>query len=133
MDKFNKYQKATNTNGRGFEKRKFERFYLPATVAYSVPGKKQVTGETPARNISLGGIQFRVKEAVEPGSHMTLQIHLSSRTLPTSAEGEVVWVKESHRIVGGFVVGLKFAQVDYFDLHKLLQNALPLFHRDGFC
>lgn len=133
MDKSDKDQKATNTTGAGFEKRKFERFYLPATVEYSVPGEKQLTGDAAARNISLGGIQFRVKEAVEPGSHITLQIHLSSHTFPTLAEGEVVWIRESHRVSGGFVVGLKFTRVDYFDLHKLLRNALPLFYRDGFC
>lgn len=130
MYKFNKDEKAININKNPIERRTFERFYLPvAVIRYSVLGKEWFKGETMIKNISLGGIQFCVKEALEVGSRVTLQIHRPSHPFSTQATGEVVWIKENHRFGGGFVVGLKFTQADFFDLQKLLKDALPLFHQ----
>ena len=113
------------------ERRNFERFYLPGAVQYSVPGKEQLKGNATAKNISLGGIQFRVQDAINLGSRVTLRIHLPRRATPTTAIGEVVWIKEHHKIGGGFMVGLRFTQADPFDLEELLKGALPFFHRAG--
>ena len=129
MYKFNKDEKATNVNKSAVERRNFERFYLPVAVQYSIPGKKQIKGDSTAKNISLGGIQFHVQDAMDLGSRITLRIHLPRRATPTTVIGEVVWIKEHHKIGGGFMVGLKFTQADPFDLEELLKGALPFFHR----
>ncbi len=103
------------------EERSFERFNLPVQIEYSVPGKGWLKGEATAKNISLGGIQFLTKEKIALGSRVALRIALPSRTRPTTATGELIWLKENPVSGKGFQVGIKFIQADPFDLEELLR------------
>lgn len=105
------------------EERISERFDLPVEIGYSVPGKGELRGETKARNISFGGVQFQVKERIDPGSIITMQIFLPRRLRATTAKGEVVWLKENRISGKGFHVGVRFLQADPYDLEELLLAA----------
>ena len=102
------------------EERISERFDVPVEIAYSVPGKEGLRGESTARNISLGGVQFQIKERVPAGSTIALRIFLPRRLRATTATGEVVWLKENRISGKGFHVGVRFLQADPYDLEELL-------------
>ena len=104
------------------EERDFERFDLPVEIEYIVPEKEWLKGESTAKNISLGGIQFQVKEKIELGSRVALRITLPRRSRVTTAAGELVWLKENRTAGKGFQVGVRFTQADPFDLEELLRE-----------
>ena len=102
------------------EGRNFERLDLPVEVEYTIPGKGWLKGGATAKNISLGGIQFQVKERLDLGCRLSLRIYLPRRERPTTASGELVWLKENRPRGKGFDVGVRFTQADPFDLEELL-------------
>lgn len=104
------------------EERYFERVGSPIEVEYTVPGKGWLKGESIAKDISLGGIQLQVKEKIEPGSRIALRIRLPRRQRPTTATGELVWLRENRPSGKGFNVGIRFTQADPFDLEELLRE-----------
>ena len=106
------------------EGRNFERVDLPVEIEYAVPGKDWLKGEAKVKNISLGGMQFQVKEKLELGCRVTLRIRLPRRPRTTTATGELVWLKD-HPRGKGFDVGVRFTQADPFDLEELLQSFSP--------
>ncbi|MFH1858109.1 MAG: PilZ domain-containing protein, partial [Candidatus Omnitrophota bacterium] len=91
-------------------------------VEYNFPGKGWLWGETRSKDISLGGIQFQVDGKIELGSRIALRIRIPNWQRPTTAAGEIVWIKQARAANNKYNIGVRFTQADPFDLEKLLKQ-----------
>jgi len=105
------------------KQRDFERFNFPIEVEYEVPSRGNLQGQTEATNISLGGIEFQIKEKLRVGTMLSLRIHFPRRNRITLASGELIWRKEAP-FPGKerYAVGVRFIQADPFEFEELLRS-----------
>lgn len=104
-----------------FERRVFPRFQLEIPVTYQVlphgGGAVEGAAGSPAStgNISLGGLQLNLPEAVQVGDRLQIRMFLTDPTGPRRIEatGRVIWVQPAEGAAGPSLVkaGLAFDQI----------------------
>lgn len=111
------------------DKRNFPRLSAAVEVEYTllkdVPGEKK----TYTKNISAGGICLIVYEKMEPGSILSLKVHLPDVQRPIEIRGKVVWM--SHFTIGSdqrdrYDLGIEFTEVAESVRQKISQYLFKL-------
>ena len=70
-------------------------------------------------DISPGGIRFPLRQRLEPGSYLKLEIISDTLGHPIPLTGEVVWIKEKELSPLPFEIGVRFLEITADDLENL--------------
>ncbi|MDD5454610.1 MAG: PilZ domain-containing protein [Candidatus Ratteibacteria bacterium] len=110
---------------QGPDRRRYPRFDFPFFIRYkkSEEISKTSTGEgnilfvekgqdiSIARDVSIGGICFAVKEPLPPRAKLTVEIFTPIKSAPFTAFAEVVWQKK-RALSSTYLTGVSFLQLD---------------------
>lgn len=77
-------------------------------------GDSEVSCEA-IHDISLGGIRLALSSQQQPGARIKLCFTLSDSDSTMDLSGQIVWARQ----VEPFVVGIRFHDMDYGQLHSL--------------
>ena len=104
------------------DKRRFLRVVFPFTIHIFMPNLLAISAYT--EDISEGGVRVTIKEKIDAGSVIDLEIFV--REEPLRAKGRVIWVKEraSDLIEGElfFDIGIEFQDISQDDRNVIQQH-----------
>jgi c-di-GMP-binding flagellar brake protein YcgR len=108
------------------ERRKFERIEAPVRVKYKLLSEGSPGVDTAGKNIGGGGIRLSLKEKLQPGTLLKLEIGLPSSTNPITAIGKVVWIKEvliqNKNVTSYYDTGIEFVKVSLVALGRIYKH-----------
>jgi c-di-GMP-binding flagellar brake protein YcgR len=105
------------------ERRKYIRLDSSINVDYRVIGRQHVEDKTLCKNISAGGVRIHLKERVPAHTQLDIKFVLPNDSKQISVVGEVVWQTDKDA-KGDFDTGIKYVQIDSFDMQKITDYVL---------
>lgn len=95
------------------ERRKHARLNLSMKVDYKVSSLGEEPKSTISRDISLGGVLLLVKERMDTGTPLELDIYLTEEeTKPIKTKAQVIWQGELGEKAEGFYhTGISFSEI----------------------
>lgn len=110
----------------GAEKRRSKRFSIDhhSIVAYKIGFLQRAAfrGQNIARrvsNLSEGGACLLLEKKVDIGTPVKVLVMLNKFDDVFEAEGEVCWIKKSHKKGGSYEAGVRFTKVDPIHSRKI--------------
>jgi c-di-GMP-binding flagellar brake protein YcgR len=79
--------------GKFKEKRKAQRLNIPLYFQYKLLPRKKILESAFCRDISGGGISFRLGQPLREGDRLKILLHFPEETKPVTAFSSVVWCK----------------------------------------
>ncbi|MFH2138106.1 MAG: PilZ domain-containing protein [Candidatus Omnitrophota bacterium] len=95
------------------EKRKYNRLQQTVPVRHSLENEENIRNSQ-AKDISTGGMRIASDFAMDIGSRLNLEMHVTPTGMPYYARGEVVWCRENGDNKQKFDIGVKFVKL----IHK---------------
>jgi len=101
------------------ERRKNIRFNTTVEVGYTVPVRKQtIIVNTCSKNLSTSGACLLVRDRLEKGAHLGVQLRLPGAELPLELRGIVAWIRKCPERLKEYMAGIEFLKPD--ELHENL-------------
>ena len=93
-------------------RRRHPRINATLVIHYQVTNETQLRADCRSKNISEGGICFRLYQQLETGDMLKLWIHFRDFIDPLLVIGKVVWTKHTHGEEYPFEAGIEFTLFD---------------------
>jgi len=100
------------------DRRQYVRINKTLILTYR-PTRDYLKSSAKSIDISPGGIRFPLRQRLEPGSFLKLEIISDTVGRPIPLTGEVVWIKEQELSPLPFEIGVRFLEITADDLENL--------------
>ncbi|MCK9603086.1 MAG: PilZ domain-containing protein [Candidatus Omnitrophica bacterium] len=105
--------------GRFKERRMFQRLNIPLHFQYKLLPHKIILESAFSRDISGGGISFRLGQPLKQGAKLKVLLHFPGETKPVTAVSQVVWCRKSPQ-EKTYDIGIKHVKILPMDKERFV-------------